>query len=60
MFNEKKLFFVSDAGSTSRSVSILLPQTFVPVNTNPNIWNVKMSRIRWRWVCAGRCQQNLL
>jgi len=63
MSNEKNLFHVSDGGSTSRSVSTLLPKIFVCeqfVNTNSNTWNVKMRRILWRSVCTGRFQQNLL
>ena len=56
--NEKKLFLVSDGGSTRRSVSTLLPKTFLCqqfVNTNPNTWNVKMRRIWRRSVCIGSC-----
>jgi len=63
MLNEKNLFLVSDGGSTSRSVSTLLPKTFVCeqfVNTNTNTRNVKMRRIWWRSVCTGRFQQTPL
>jgi hypothetical protein len=63
MWSEKNLFLVSDGGSTSRSVSTMLSETFFCeqfVNSNPNTWYVKMRRIWWRSVCTGRFQQNLL
>jgi len=57
------IFLVSGGGSTSRSVSTLLSDTFVCeqfVNKNRNTWYVKMMRIWWRSVCTGRFERNPL